>query len=618
MDRASINNFLRIYMMVVAFAAIATLILLPGLGIKKSDNIIFQILDIFIIGSFLLNSAIRLIIAKSWLKHLQKNPVEYILVFLFITQLLIIRLIFNDSSFQYILSSLNITSLTKVYIIFMQAFILLSLLSELGRANNKVFNLPLSPTAIFVLSFLLVIAVGSMLLMLPGAKINPQKQKPLDVTFYHEMEEPDFRLESSAPDDVYEKPISYIDALFTATSATCVTGLIVVPTGSYYSRFGQMVILIMIQLGGLGLMTFATFFTIVLRREFGLRHRVLLGDILDYEVFSKIKTMLTGIILVTFIFEAIGAILIYLSIAGHIAHGNDIFFSIFHSISAFCNAGFSTIDENLEPLQFNMNINLIIMGLIIFGGLGFFVVFDILKFIKNLPKEYNLKKNKFSLQTKTVVMTSLFLIVIGAVVIFAQDGGGNFLGRTFGEKVVGAFFHSVTTRTAGFNTIPISSFAPASIFFMIILMFIGASPGSTGGGIKTTTFASLYALLRARIMGKNDVPLFNRSLPMDVIRDAGLIVVLAIAVVLIGTTVLLITENGSDFDFLHLLFEEVSAFGTVGLSCGITNQLSAAGKLVIIITMFVGRIGPLTFLLAMSGRRIKKREHNLEEKIMIG
>jgi len=464
----------------------------------------------------------------------------------------------------------------------MQGYILLSVLSEIGRANTKFFNLSLPPAALFMLSFLLVIITGSLLLMLPGATNG--------------------------------NGISFLNSLFTATSATCVTGLIVVPTGTFFTTFGKSVILVLIQLGGLGLMTFATFFALILRREFNMRHRVLLGDILDIDVFSKIKSMITGIILITIFAELSGAILIYINVRDFV--DKPIFFSLFHSVSAFCNAGFSTIDSNLEPFFDNVNINFIVSTLIIFGGLGFVVMLDLLRFFSRLPSNLFLKRTRFSLQSKSVILMSILLITLGTCAILFLNYDNPFFGERFSQKLLSSYFHSVSTRTAGFNTIPINEMASGSIFFMMILMFIGASPGSTGGGIKTTTMLSLYALLRARLSGFSDIPLFNRSIPLEIVRDAGLIVVLALSLILMGTLVLVVTEP--DMPFEYILFEEISAFATVGLSCGITDKLSDVGRIVIIITMFLGRIGPLTFLFAIAGKRKNKRIRNLDEKIMIG
>ncbi len=606
-------------MLFVAALAIISLVLLPGLGLSRTG--LLKYLDYFILSSFILSSIVRLVIAREKVRYLKDNPVEYIFVFLFISFILIFRLLFTQTNFQILLSHLHITSLTNVFIVLTQGYILLSLISELGRANTRYFNLPLPPAALFVLSFLIVIAIGTLLLMLPGAKNWPERGQPEDASLTAQIVPEGLPVGKQPPkpsswsDVKYKKPIRFIDALFTATSATCVTGLIVLPTGSYFSRFGHSVILVLIQLGGLGLMTFATFFALILRREFSMRHRVLLGDILDYEVFSRIKSILTGIILLTIFFELAGAILLYLNMRGRLAGGEEVFFSVFHSISAFCNAGFSLVDANLEPYKFDRFMNIVVGLLIVFGGLGFVVLIDIFRFFRRLPSEFMLKKPRFSLQTKVVLTTSFVLIVLGAVFIFAIEGGGDLLGYDILDKTIAAFFHSITTRTAGFNTIPIGAFSPAVILLMMALMFIGASPGSTGGGIKTTTFASLYVLFRARMTGREDIPVFDRALPLEMIRDAVIILLLAIGLVFTGTVVLLITEKAS---FLHLLFEQISAFATVGLSCGVTPELTDAGKIVIIVTMFLGRVGPLTFLFAMSGRRKALRIRNLEEKIMIG
>ena len=320
LERNKIIRFLRVYMFFVGAAAITSLILLPGLGIKTKDNPFFYTLDIIIIVSFILNSVIRLLISEKKLIHLKQHPVEYAIVIVFIMTMIIFKLLFQDAQYQIILNKLHLTSITKVYIFLMQMYILISLLSEIGRANTKFFNLPLPPAALFVISFMFVILVGTFLLMLPGARVHYQSGdlmtteqiKPMSEWFPDQFANVDYSY-NSKDSDLTDEPISFIDALFTATSATCVTGLIVKPTGSYFSRFGQLVILILIQLGGLGLMMFATFFALILRQEFSMRHRVLLGDILDYDIFSKIKFIVSGIIITTITIEGIGAVLLYLS-----------------------------------------------------------------------------------------------------------------------------------------------------------------------------------------------------------------------------------------------------------------------------------------------------------------
>lgn len=366
-------------------------------------------------------------------------------------------------------------------------------------------------------------------------------------------------------------------------------------------------------------MTFATFFALIFRQEFGMRHRVLLGDIMDYRIFGRIKQILTRIVLITFSLEAAGAVLIYLILPPYREQINKtslIFFSVFHSVSAFCNAGFSLWDTNITPFANDLAMQGVFAGLIILGGFGFVVLIDLLHNLRRLPRELGLHRPRFTLQTRVVLFVSFFLIIIGAVLIFLMDGGSGVLGKTIGWKAVAAAFQSITARTAGFNTVNIGIMSLPSLIVLIILMFIGASPGSTGGGVKTTSVAAIYALIRSRLRGERDVGLFKRILPTQVIQNAAMIISLSLLLVMLGTLILAITDG--HFGLAKLLFEDVSAFGTVGLSTGITSKLSVAGKLVIIVTMFLGRIGPLTFLFAITGRRSSTRVSNLEERMMIG
>ena len=326
-------------MLIVGALAVFSLIVRPGL---TAGGIYWRYLDIFIMASFVMNSVVRLFVAKKPIEFIRRNAFEYILVFIFLAQIVIFGLLFSESHYRGILQALHITSITKVYIVLMQGYILLALIGGLAKANTRFFNLHLPPAALFMLSFIIVIVIGAFLLMLPGSTEG--------------------------------KYISPVDALFTATSATCVTGLIVKPTGSYFTTFGYSVILVLIQLGGLGLMTFATFFALIFRQEFGMRHRVLLGDIMDYRIFGRIKRILTRIVLITFSLEAAGAVLIYLMLPPYQEQINKtslIFFSVFHSVSAFCNAGFSLFANSFIDYNRNWQIYAVVCPLIVIGGLGF-------------------------------------------------------------------------------------------------------------------------------------------------------------------------------------------------------------------------------------------------------
>ncbi len=589
MRRRDLEKRLDIAMMVVAALAVISLVGKSGFGLGSGAVKFFYYLDGLIILLFVANAVARLFNAANWWKYIKKHPTQYVLIALFISQMLIAQLLLTDIGYKYVLNQLNLIGIAKIYIVLMQVYILLELFAEIGRLNIRMANLPLPPATIFVTGFLVLIATGTIMLLLPGATSG--------------------------------KSIKFIDALFTSTSATCVTGLIVVPTGTFFTRFGHIVILILIQFGGLGLMTFGTFFALVFRQEFGLRERMLLGDVLNVQVFSKIKNLLAAIIGITFGLEAIGAVLMYFSAGPYAAKMDSrLFWSIFHSISAFCNAGFSIWNDNISRFTHDWKMTFIFAALIIFGGLGFIVLSDIGKYIFSSVRYKRRKVPHFTLQTRVVIATSAILIFGGMIFLLIGDTNGQFRGLGAPAALLTSFFQSVTARTAGFNTINVGKLAAGPLLVTIILMFIGASPGSTGGGVKSTTIAVIVAAIRDRLLGRRKVNMFKRSLPTGIVGIAAMIIVLAFAVISIGTFLLCTFELGKhpEWSFIDMLFEEVSAFATVGLSTGPTFDLSAASKLVIILTMFIGRIGPLTFLFAVSRHVGVKRMEHIEESVMVG
>ena len=586
MQRKAIEKALNIFMMFIAILAFISLIGKGGLG--PNWNPFFGGLDVFIVVCFIGNAAFRLIIAPNWWRFIKEHPFQYILIALFLSQVLIFQLILTNVNYRYILNQLSLISITKIYIVLMQFYILLELLAEIGRINARMAGLPLPPATLFVISFIILIAGGSLLLLLPGATHGG---------------------------------IKLIDAIFTATSATCVTGLVVVPTGSFFSRFGHVIIMLLIQLGGLGLMTFGTFFALVFRREFGLRERVLLGDLLNVRVFGRIKSLLAAIIGITVAAEGLGTLLLYLSAGPYEgAMGSRFFWSLFHSVSAFCNAGFSLWDDNIIRFTSDWKMTFIFAGLIVAGGLGFIVLADIGKYLFSSFRTKRRKVPHFSLQTRLVVTATFFLIALGMIFLMFGDTTNLMRQHSWNVNLLTAFFQSVTARTAGFNTVNIAAFAPAALFVLIVLMFIGASPGSTGGGVKTTTISVIFAAILARLRGRDKTTVFDRSLPDDIVRAAAMIIVLAASVVAFGTFLICSIELPShpQWRFIDMFFEEVSAFGTVGLSTGVTASLSTASKLVLIVTMLLGRVGPLTFLFSMLRRTGGRRIEYVEESVTVG
>jgi trk system potassium uptake protein TrkH len=406
--------------------------------------------------------------------------------------------------------------------------------------------------------------------------------------------------------------IDFVNAFFTATSAVCVTGLVVVDTGTHFTVFGQLVILALIQIGGLGFMTSATFLFLLVGKRITLRERLVIQESLGQYSIQGLVKLIRYILMTTFIIEGIGALLISLRLKSLMPLDKAVYYGVFHAVSAFCNAGFDIFGGFLSLTSFTGDVlmNIVFSSLFVFGGLGFTV-------INEIYQKRSLKR--LSLHSRLVIMITFLLIVIGFIVIFIleKDNPGTLANLSTKDKIIASYFQAVTPRTAGFNTINIRDMRPATLFFIIILMFIGASPGSTGGGIKTITFGALAIAIVSIIRGREEVNIMGKRIPQDVINRA--LVVTGVSVVFVSVTAfVLVATNTHGYDFIDLLFEAVSAFGTVGLSTGVTRDLSSLSQIFIIITMFAGRVGPLSLALALSGRTKKSGIRYPEEKIIIG
>jgi len=397
--------------------------------------------------------------------------------------------------------------------------------------------------------------------------------------------------------------ISFLDALFTATSATCVTGLIVRDTGAGFTLFGQIIILFLIQLGGLGIMTGAAFAFLIFKK-IGIKAGAGFKTILEEEYVSEVKKTIKFIILSTFILEAIGAILLFFIFG-------DGFNSIFHSIAAFCNAGFSLFKNNLENFRGDIFVNVIFSCLIILGGIGFLVIED---FYQKITSFFKRQKAKFSLHSKIVLISTIFLILFGATLFyFFEKENLNFLSQK--ELVLTSFFQSITARTAGFNTVDIGKLSSPTLFLLIFLMFIGAAPGGTGGGVKVVSLALIFLSIISFLKRKEEVVVFGRTIPKIKFRNVFILVLIYLSFCLVISILMLYTEKG---DFEGILFEVFSATGTVGLSTGITPHLTDIGKILITLSMFIGRLLPLSLAIIGSRELIKPEIHYLEEKVVLG
>lgn len=431
--------------------------------------------------------------------------------------------------------------------------------------------------------------------------------------------------------------MDFIDALFTITSATCVTGLTVVDTGTYFTGLGQVIVLLSIQLGGIGIMTFSTFLLYIFGRRLTSRDASLLSASHGSTNAENARGLLITVVLVTFLIEAVGAFFLFSRFEQDLPPGEALWSAVFHSISAFCNAGFSLFPDNLMGYVGNGVVNATIMILIFLGGIGFMAFLELWQFgrsrIRLFLERVGIIKGstywraapyRFSVHTRIVVVTSFWLILIGAVIIGFLEFNNVQKDMPWTTRIYSSLFQSVTPRTAGYNTVNIGAMSGASLFAIIILMFIGASPGSTGGGIKTSTFAVLLGIARTRLRRDDEVLFFDRRISSFVQSEAVTFMILAMGTVLFGALLMQIFETGGSAygatggKFLALLFETVSAFATVGLSTGITPHLAPLSKLTLIILMFVGRVGPLTLALALSRKNQASRLVHPEGRVIIG
>ncbi len=443
------------------------------------------------------------------------------------------------------------------------------------------------PAVLVLASFVLAIVVGAALLMLPFATQHGY--------------------------------ITPVDALFTATSAVCVTGLVVVDTGSFFTVFGQLVILVLIQIGGLGVMTISVLMFRWLGKSLSIKQRMAMQDIFAHTPRHDILDLVKSVLFFTLIAEIIGALLLSLTWYGQWPVGKSLYWGIFHSVSAFCNAGFALFPDSLMGYSDQFMVVGTVSTLIVFGGIGFPVLYDIQSWIRTG------RKKRLSVQTKTVLLTSAFLIIGGAAIIAVLEYPTHPEPRSLPHMAYTAFFQSITCRTAGFNTIDIVSLHEATLAAMIFLMFFGASPGSCGGGVKTTTLALLAAFAYSRVRHQRRVNLFKKSIPTETIHRSISLILLSTGIIVVVIFMLLVGDVATGRDvaghhgaFLAYVFETVSAFATVGLSMGVTSELSDWSKLWIVITMVIGRVGVLTFAYIITGARSDKGKEHAEENMMIG
>ena len=475
---------------------------------------------------------------------------------------------------------------------FINLVFLIIFIIEISKYSLRIFQFQVHPALLFIVSFFLLILAGTGLLLLPQATVEE---------------------------------ISLVDAVFTATSAVCVTGLIVVDTATYFTTFGKTIILILFQIGGLGFMTFSSFFGFFFKGSYSLQHQLFLKDYINEENIGEISKTLVRIMVFTFVVELLGAIFIFFSLDSFLTDNSNekIRFAVFHAISAFCNAGFSTLSNGLfeEGVRHNYHLHLIVAVIIVIGGIGFPVIINFYKYLENVSvrvaqhivkrEAYRHAARDFNVNTKIVVSTTAALLVIGFLAFFTFEYNHALQGLSGYGKVVTTIFGAVTPRTAGFNTVDMTALTLPTVLIYLILMWIGASPGGTGGGLKTTTFAVAVLNALSIAKGKNRVEAFRREITNESVRKAFAVILLSFLI--IGLAVFLMMFFDPEKELIAVAFECFSAFSTVGLSLGITGSLSTGSKIVISITMFLGRVGMLTLLVAFF-RKVKSLNYRYPDE----
>ncbi|MDR2037065.1 MAG: potassium transporter [Bacteroidales bacterium] len=481
--------------------------------------------------------------------------------------------------------------------IMMYALLLIFSMLELSQRLLGIMDKHIPPGLLFAYSFIFIIILGTVMLILPRSTVSG---------------------------------ISLVDALFTATSAVCVTGLNVLSISSDFTLTGQVILLILIQIGGIGVMTFTSFFALSWMGHSSFQNNLVLKDMLNEENLSGIFRTLMSIMITTFGIELIGAVLVFFSIKGTLGmgFGEEVFFSFFHAISAFCNAGFSTLSGNLvDPLvSTNYRLHTLIALLIVFGGLGFPIIANCYRwvgyFVHNIWLRLTGEKKKqihtkiIYINTKIALYSTVILLVLGFACYMILEYNHTLKGLSWDGKLATAFFGAVTPRTAGFNTVNLTAMMPATVLLTIILMWIGASPMSTGGGIKTTTFAIACMNIFNVARGKKKMEVFRREISHTTIRRA--FAVIAISILWIVLSVFCISMAESQVELTAVFFECVSALGTVGLTLNLTPELGNFSKMVLVFTMFIGRVGALTILSGLMPQYSDKKYTYPQELVMVG
>lgn len=585
--RGVINHIMPVARILVSLAAVGSIVYYYGFPQSSDTALVALSIIRFSFYFYIFKYLLYLLLAQHTKEYIRENRMESIIIFGLIF-FGFLYLIFGHQILKNFSETYYLSYILPYLLLFVQLYFLIIVSIEIGQASPIIAKLDLGPAALLILSFFILILVGTGLLMMP------------EMTVHHH--------------------IHFVDALFTSASASCVTGLIVVDTATYFTFKGQMIIMFLIQLGGINIISFATFFTTFYLRSTGVRYQSLIKDFLSTDKFSDTRSILRQVVFLSAFMEITGSVLIYFLWGNHYQFGSGrdrVFSSVFHAISSFNNAGFSLFTDNLyeQGVRNAYGLQIVVAILVITGGLGFIALQDIQKKF-SFRKKKNAPHPALQVNTRLVLWVSGILLLTGTAIFYFFEDDTLLKGQSLGHALITSFFQSVTARTAGFNTVDFGQIGLPMLTIFMFLMYVGASPGSTGGGIKTTTFAVLIKSAIDTLRGKKNVEFFKRTISFDNINKAYSLVLFSIALIFLSTFLLSIFEPKTDF--VRLLFEEISAFATVGLSTGITAGLSVGGKIIIIISMLVGRVGPLTLALALSKKAIYTRYRYGRTNVMIG
>jgi trk system potassium uptake protein len=581
---------------VAGVLVLVSLLLQHGFPLPASTAAALNWLNALLAGILVADLALALGQSRNRKKTFELRRFEYILLGLF-AGLLVLDAMLPGAARQALVDFLHMDSPGALLFSLINLFVLLSVCIQLLRATQRLFGAGVRPELILAGSFATLIAIGALLLLLPNSTLRTGT------------------------------PIGMVDALFTATSATCVTGLVVRDTGTGFSSFGQMVILALFQLGGLGIITFVAFLSVFSTRTLPVPQMIIFRRIVNAPTYSDLKRQILGVLMATALIELVGVVLIYQFLPAIGDPFARIKWSVFHAVSAFCNAGFALQHDSLIAYQNNAGLMCSIMGLILLGGLGFLVIPELLRypltrapFFRQITFFRRLHAGqapgRLSVQARLSLLAMAILLAVGFAGFWALESNHILREQTAGDSLLITAFQAVTPRTAGFNTVPIDQLQGPTLVFLMMLMVIGANPVSTGGGIKTVSFAILLLALRALVLRREKVEAFGRTIPARTLFAALSVFVLYVIAASVGVFLLALFDP--QFTLQQQAFEVVSALSTVGLSTGITADLSPASKLVLCLAMFIGRVGPISLVLSVFQSRHSLSFEYPEEDVVVG